>query len=112
MGSLRVALQIHPLDRRQFKRASVDDKIQVVLEGDRSPVIEAEVIDISAHGCRIRIPRELVEFDPRLARIQFAWTELKAKVVWTINTPEYIDLGLVFERFYEESARESAANCE
>jgi len=98
MGNLRLALQVFPAERRRERRSPCDERVGVVVDGDRTPVIEAEVMDISPHGCRIRVRKGLIDFKPQQVCIQFAWTEMTGRVVWTNTTEEFMEMGISVSR--------------
>lgn len=64
-----------------------------VLEPNKS--IQAELLDIGPRFCRLRIPRDRYHFDPADVGVQFTWTDLVARIIWTNTTDEYVELGLL-----------------
>jgi hypothetical protein len=55
----------------------------------------AELLDMSPHGCRVRIIRNEIEFNVREVRIRFADTQISARVMWTMTSDKYVDIGLL-----------------
>ena len=89
MSSLKIG--VHVL---AAKNKSDNDTVNIVLDSHMQ-MIEAEVLDISPRFCRLRIARDRFYFDPREVRIQFAWTEVVARVIWTNTSDDWIELGLL-----------------
>lgn len=58
-------------------------------------IVEAELLDIDARFCRLRLPRAGHRFDPVEFGIRFAWTDLIARVIWTNTTDDYVEMGLL-----------------
>lgn len=90
MSTLKIGVHVLPIDKK-----SENETVGVVLDSSSSQMVEAELLDISPRLCRLRIPRARFFFDPREVRIQFAWTEVVARVIWTNTSDDYIELGLL-----------------
>jgi len=88
--ALRIGVHVLPLEASRD-----EEKVGIVLDSRTSRMMEAELIDISPRFCRLRIARDRFYFDPREVRIQFAWTEVVARVIWTNTSNDFIEFGLL-----------------
>ena len=76
-------------------RSGGEKTVSVILDSSDAMMIEAELLDISPRLCRLRIARDRFFVDPQETRIQFAWTPIVARVIWTNTSDDFIELGLV-----------------
>jgi hypothetical protein len=83
------------LDDRMELRSEVREKVEIELISQCPDFAEAELLEMSPHGCRIRIPRNGGQFNPREIRIRFAGTQIAAQVMWTMTSDEHVDIGLL-----------------
>jgi len=99
MNTLKIG--VHLIEARIVRRSG-DSKNRngVVLDSHESPVVDAELLDITPRFCRLRISRDKFPFDPAEVRIQFAWTDVVAPVIWTVTAEDSVELGLVLPDGY------------
>ena len=83
------------LDDRTEPRFGLREKVEIELISQCSDVTQAELLEMSQHGCRIRVARDGVQFNPREIRIRFAGTQILTRVMWTMTSEEYVDIGLL-----------------
>ena len=93
MSNFVLALQVCPTDtHKPSRRAS--EPVTIAIGAGRTPLIEGELVSMTPTGCRVRIRREALAFDPQQIRIQSAWAEIVGRVVWTETTEEYVEMGV------------------
>ena len=82
-------------DDRIEPRTRLRESVEIELIRECSGFVQAELLDMSPHGCRIRIVRNDVDFNVREVRIRFAKTQISARVMWTMTSDKYVDIGLL-----------------
>jgi hypothetical protein len=94
MSTLKIG--IHLLTVKTVHRAGRAIRNNVTaIDAPKAQSVEAELLDIGPRFCRLRIPRDLYCFDPADVGVQFAWTDLVARIIWTNTTEEHVELGLL-----------------
>ena len=94
MTQLKCGEATRPDDRVE-PRTKLRESVEVELIRECSGFAQAELLDMSPHGCRIRTVRNNVDFDVQEVRIRFANTQISARVMWTMTSDEYVDFGLL-----------------
>jgi hypothetical protein len=85
MSTLKVGIQVVPIKiNKGAERTNAKPRI-----------IEAELLDISARFCRLRIARERFCFDTGEVAIQFAWTDVVARIIWSNTSVDSVEFGLM-----------------
>ena len=95
MSTLKIGVHLLPLETGNAPRSGCEETVGVILDSSDAMMIEAELLDISPRLCRLRIARDRFCVDPQETRIQFAWTPIVARVIWTNTSDDFIELGLV-----------------
>lgn len=95
MSTLKIGVHLLPTERENGSGKDRDDRVGITLDSRAARMIEAELLDISPRFCRLRIARHQFYYDPQEVRIQFAWTEVVARVIWTNTSDDFIELGLL-----------------
>ncbi len=94
MSSLKIGVHLVPLQSEP--EVPTHSRQEVLLsDGRKMCTVEAELIDINPHFCRLRIARDRFSFDPADVRVQFAWTEVVARIIWTNTQDNFVELGLL-----------------
>ena len=93
MSALKIGIFLVPVSTTPVVSSKLAADVSLQLQQELS--IEAELLDITARLCRLRIQRAHCRFDPSDYGIRFAWTDLIARVIWTNTTDDYVELGLL-----------------
>ena len=94
MSTLKIGIHLLPLETNE-PRTGGKETVGVILDSSNAKMVEAELLDISPRFCRLRIARDRFYADPQEVRIQFAWSEKVARVIWTNTSDDFIELGLL-----------------
>ncbi|MGH9523460.1 MAG: hypothetical protein ACRD3E_13110 [Terriglobales bacterium] len=94
MSTLKIG--IHLVSVKATKKSPNGSTRNVrVINGQNAQNLQAELLDIGPRFCRLRIPRDRYHFDPADVGIQFTWTDVVARIIWTNTTDEHVELGLL-----------------
>ena len=94
MSTLKIGIHLVTV-KPVHKRKSVPANNVAVIGTGQPQNVQAELLDIGPRFCRLRIPRDRYRFDPADVGVQFAWTDMVARIIWTNTTDEYVELGLL-----------------
>lgn len=95
MSTLKIGIHLLPVETGNEPRTGCEETVGVILDSNNAKMIEAELLDISPRLCRLRIARDQFHAGPHEVRIQFAWTEIVARVIWTNTSDDFIEFGLL-----------------
>ena len=95
MNTLKIGVHLLPFETDSELRRGGEERVSVILDSGRARMIEAELLDISPRFCRLRIRRDQFHMEAHEVRIQFAWTEIVTRVIWTNTSDDCIELGLL-----------------
>jgi hypothetical protein len=93
MSTLKIGIHLVPITCR-LPEEETCCKTPIRRE-QRVVAVDAELLDIGPRFCRLRIPRNRYHIDPADFGVQFAWSDMVARVIWTNTTEEAIELGLL-----------------
>lgn len=94
MSTLKIGIHLVPVKTIR-NTASATAKNLTVIDVRELQSVQAELLDIGPRFCRLRIPRDRYHFDPADVGVQFAWTDIIARIIWTNTTDEYVEMGLL-----------------
>jgi hypothetical protein len=101
MSTLKIGIHIVPVASTRNSQSKGLTPI-LVRQGENMVSLDAELLDIGPRFCRLRIARDRYHFDSAEVGIQFAWSDLVARIIWTNTTDEHVELGLLLPDMDEE----------
>lgn len=94
MSTLKIGVHLVTVKAVRKHKCTPANKVAVI-DASKPQSVQAELLDIGPRFCRLRIPRDRYHFDPADVGVQFAWTDVVARIIWTNTSDEYVELGLL-----------------
>jgi hypothetical protein len=92
MDTVKLGIQVYSdEDARHCRTENLN-----ILGACRIPIVVADLLELSPRGCIIGLKRDIFNIGdhPQRILIQFAWTDLICRVLWTITTDTYVKIAL------------------